>query len=225
MFARSYISVFFLLLLLTGVSIIQAQTPTEDTLRAALRYKPKPYIDFGGRNSFVQNSRADIWGIKFGMSFHKRVRVGLGYNFMSSDLTAPLSVTEAGGATQTIQQHMKMRYGAAYFEYVYFKNKHWEFSIPLQLGAGASKYMYTIANQEFNRDRELILLYEPMVQTSYYIFPWLGLEADAGIRLMIKGNSEIGKNFNGPMYAFGVFISWDALYKTLFPNTALAKKL
>ncbi|HXC06018.1 MAG TPA: hypothetical protein VNZ86_14775, partial [Bacteroidia bacterium] len=183
------------------------------------------YCDFGGRNSFVENSRADIWGIKLGLSFHRRVRIGAGYNYMSSDLTKPLSYTDASGASRLILEHLKMRYASVYFEYVYFRNKHWEFSIPLQLGAGTSKYAYTIGSQSFEHDRQFILVYEPMVQTKYYIFPWLGAEVDVGIRLMAKGNSEIGLNLNSPMYAFGLFIAWDELYKSLFPHTALARKL
>ncbi|MFI5149920.1 MAG: hypothetical protein ACHQRM_09325 [Bacteroidia bacterium] len=214
-----------LLLLLPAALYLNAQTAMEDSLRAAFHYKPKPYGYIDGRNSFVENSRADIWGIKLGMSFHRRVRIGGAYNYMSSDLTQPLAYTDAAGKTQITVQHMQMRYGSAYFEYVYFRNKRWEFSIPLQLGTGASKYLYTIASKTYESDRQLILLYEPMVQTKFYIFPWLGAEADIGIRLMIKNNTAIGKNLNSPMYAFGLFIAWDELYKTLFPNTALARKL
>jgi hypothetical protein len=196
-----------------------------DTLKTALHDKPKPLVGFGGRNAFVQNSRADIWGINAGVSFHKRVRIGLGYNFMSSDLTQPIRLSDQAGTSQSVLMHMKLRYVSAYFEYVYFKNKHWEFSIPLQLGVGNSKYIYSFQGINYEKDNQPIALYEPMVQTDYYIFSWLGVEADVGLRLMIKNNNAIGKNFNSPMYAFGMFIAWDQLYKTLFPNTKLAEKL
>ncbi len=215
---------FFVFLSVFG-SVVSAQTEMMDTLRTALQYKPKPLVGFGGRNSFIQNSRADIWGINAGISLHKRVRIGAGYNYMSSDLTQVLNFNDQTGVAQSVLMHMKLRYVSAYFEYVYFKNKHWEFSIPVQMGFGNSEYVFSFKGTNYERDNQSIVLYEPMVQTDYYIFSWLGVEADVGLRLMLKNNQAIGKNFNSPMYAFGMFIAWDQLYKTLFPNTRLAGKL
>ena len=204
---------------------MRAQTEMMDTLKNSLHHKPRPLVGFGGRNSFIQNSRADIWGFKAGISFNKRVKMGAGYNYMSTDLTQAIHLLDQAGSSQQVLMHMKLHYVSAYFEYVYFKNKHWEFSIPLQLGIGNSKYEYSFQGLNYERDNEPIVLYEPMVETEYYIFPWLGLEADVGLRLMLKNNRAIGKNFNSPMYAFGAFIAWDELYKALFPNTAFAGKL
>jgi hypothetical protein len=120
---------------------------------------------------------------------------------------------------------MKLRYFSTCFEYVYYKTPHWEFSIPVQAGIGNSKYIFTYDHAPYSLDNQLIILYEPMVQTEYYIFPWLGLQVDVGLRLMLKNNNAIGKNFNSPIYAFGMFIAWEELYKTIFPNRALAKKM
>ncbi len=183
-----------------------------DTLLVSFHYKPKPDFDFGTHNSFVQNGRADIWGLKMGISYHKRVRFGLGYNFMSSDLTQPLSMPDRGAVFPQVLMHMKMNYGSVYFTYVYFTNKHWEFNIPLQLGIGNSKYVYSYEGTNYTVKSELIILYEPMVETKYYIFPWLGIYLDVGIRLMLKDNPELGKNFNSPMYALGLFLGYGELY-------------
>jgi hypothetical protein len=217
-----FLSFVFLLLVFQKA---EAQTEMMDTLRSSLHHSPRPLAGFGGRNAFVQNSRADIWGIKIGLSFNKRVRIGIGYNYMSSDLTQPFSFTDKSGITQAVLMHMKLRYVSAYFEYVYFKNKHWEFSMPLQIGLGNSLYEYTFENRTWKRDNEPIVLYEPMVETEYFILPWLGLEADVGLRLMLKNNRAIGKEFNSPMYAFGAFIAWDELYKAIFPHSSLARKM
>ncbi len=216
---------FFLFLFLVGFPVsFQAQTPMMDTLLSAFHYRPKPSFDFGTRNSFVQNSRADIWGIKLGVSFHKRVRIYAGYNYMTSDLQAPYAFM-GDGKLQEVTLHMKLNYGAVCFEYVYYKTKHWEFSLPLQLGIGESRYQYAYEGTLRNRDGGLIILYEPMVATEYYIFPWLGVEVDVGLRLMLRNNSAINKEFNGPMYAFGLFLAYDELYKALFPHSRLAQQM
>jgi len=195
-----------------------------DTLRASFRYKPKPTFTFGTRNAFIENSRADIWGIRFGIAYHKRVRISTGYSYMTSDLTEQLFFPDAG-ATQHVTLHMKLNYASVCFEYVYFKTKHWEFSVPLQLGLGSSRYEYSYQHADHIIDNRLIALYEPMVATEYYIFPWLGAEVDVGLRLMLKNNNAIAKNFNGPMYAFGLFLAYDELFKAIFPHSKLAQKL
>jgi hypothetical protein len=107
---------------------------------------------------------------------------------------------------------------------VYYKTRYWEFSIPLQIGIGNSRYVYHANGNNYVRDYQSIVLYEPMVQTEYYIFPWLGIEADVGLRLMLKQNTAIGKDFNSPMYAFGMFIAWDELYNTLFHHHTRTKR-
>ena len=223
-FRKSFFKYCLLLYLFQIPLVLPAQTEMTDSLKAAFHYKPKPSFDFGTRNSFVQNSRADIWGFKLGVSYHKRVRMGAGYNFMLSDLTQPLQFTDAG-KNQEVSMHMQLRYFAVYFEYVYYKTRHWEFSIPLQVGIGNSKYIYSYQGAEHSMNNQLIALYEPMVQTEYYIFPWLGAEVDVGLRLMLKNKTAINKNFNGPMYAFGMFLAYDELYKAVFPHSKLARKM
>jgi hypothetical protein len=69
------------------------------------------------------------------------------------------------------------------------------------------------------------MLYEPGVSIEYAIFNWLGLGGHVGYRFMIKNNPYVDQNFNSPMYAFGINIYWDELYKMTFPNTKLAKML
>jgi hypothetical protein len=215
------------LLLLFSLSSLALRSQTEmmDTLKSAMHHTPKPYGTFGDRNSFVQNSRADIWGFKLGLSYNKRVRFSVGYNFMITDLTQPLAFPDPAGKNGIVTMHMKLRYFSTCFEYVYYKTPHWEFSIPVQAGIGNSKYVFNYDNAPYSIDNRIIVLYEPMVQSEYYIFPWLGVEADVGLRLMLKNNRAIGKNFNSPMYAFGMFIAWDELYKTIFPNTRFAGKM
>jgi hypothetical protein len=201
-----------------------AQTEMMDSLRASFHYKPKPVFDFGTRNSFVENTRADVWGIIGGISYHKKVRMGLGYNYLISDLTQPLTFADKG-TLQTVVIHLKLNYLAAWFEYVYFKNKRWEFSIPLQVGVGESKYTYTYQNTYYTRDAGWIVLYEPTIETKYYIFPWLGAYVDVGLRLMLKNNKAIARDFNCPMYAFGLFLAYDELFKAVFPHSKLGQKL
>lgn len=214
-----------ILLLLTCFSgAAGAQTPMMDSLKSSFKAKPRPTGDFGTRNSFIQNASADIFGFKLGVSFAKRVRIGVGYDYLASDITQSRILTDASG-NQHANMHLKMVYGAVYFEYVYFKNKRWEFTIPLQLGIGESNYQYTWQGRDWTTAQGLVILYEPTVQTQYYVLKWLGLEADVGLRLMLKNNNAINRNFNCPMYAFGIFVAWDEVYKSLFPKSSLGKTL
>ncbi len=199
-----------------------------DSLRASLQLKRTVHFKFDSRNSFVSSRRAQIWGIKLGADFGKKLRLGFGYNFLNSNFTNELFYPAPLG-TDTLQRRLKIRYGSAYIEYVFYRQGQWEFSVPVQFSVGSIWYNYSFKNIPDLRSRKhLLVLYEPTLSGQYKVFDWFGLGADLGFRYALVKSRKIDDKLTSPVYVFKLLIYWGELYKKAFPNhpmEELKKKL
>lgn len=220
---RIPIKIIVFLLLSSGV--LTARGQVMDSLRAGIDRKASFIFKLDTRNSFISNRRGEIFGIKLGVEFDKKLRVGGGVHWLTSPLTSDRIVTSSTGAPLTIPAYLQLRYLAYYVEYVYFKTKRWELSIPFQFGVGDTRYKYDHGGRPHIDSKKIIAIYEPGVSTQFKIFRWLGVGADIGLRVMVINNKAIKENFNSPTYAFKLLIWYDELYKMAFPKTKLAKRL
>ena len=176
-----------------------------DDIRAALKTKPKFLFKFDSRNSFVSNQRARIFGWKIGADFNGKFRIGGGFNSLSGRHSPFFDrvVFAANNKDTLYVARLSFNYISYFVDYVFFANKKWEFSIPIQMGIGSSYYSYTadsIGEQQI--DRGGIILYEPAITGQYKFTKWFGLGFGAGFRLMLVNNKAIDNKFNSPIYIF-----------------------
>ncbi len=57
-----------------------------DSLRHVFKQRITPSFKFDTRNSFITGNSTKVWGIKGGVSFGKRLNLGVGYNFIGTEL-------------------------------------------------------------------------------------------------------------------------------------------
>ena len=189
-----------------------------DSLRSSLKMKRTIHFKFDSRNSFISSRRAQIWGVKLGADFGKKLRLGFGYNFLNSDFNKELFYPSSTGY-DTISRKLKIRYACAYIEYVFYRQNRWEFSVPVQFSVGNSWYNYSFKELEGLRSpKHLLLLYEPSLSGQYKVFKWLGLGLDLGFRYALVKNKLIEEKLTSPIYVFKVLVYWGQLYKKVFPN-------
>jgi hypothetical protein len=206
---------------------LQAQ-PTLDTINMCLRQKPQLFAKLDGKNSFVENSRAKIFGAKLGISYGKRVHFGIGYNQLyppSDGLDQVLYFRNDHSELFPVIARLHMYYVSAYAEYTFYTTKHWQLSMPLQFGIGKSYYTYRLYGNKFRIDESFNFIYEPAISVEYKIVKWFGLGADVGYRFMVANDKHLNKNFTSPTYAFKFLIYYGEIYKSLFPRSKLGKKL
>lgn len=214
----------FVLFLLFSFGNTNAQW--SDTLHSIVHGKIFPTASFDSRNSFIDNGRAHIWGIKIGVEFSDRLQGGIGYNRHDKNLEKIIYFFDQSGNTSSVSAKLHLDYFSFYVRYVYYKTKHWKFSImPYQIGFGHSRYVYEQNGNEIVTDKRFVILYEPGISVSYKIVRCFGLGGDIGYRFMLRDNPEIPENFNSSIYSFNAIIYWGELYKMVFPGTQLAKKL
>ena len=197
------------------------QAQLYDSLRSSLTMKRTIHFKFDSRNSFISSRRAQIWGVKLGADFGKKLRLGFGYNFLDSDFSKDLYYASSSGY-DTISRKLKIHYACAYIEYVFYRQKRWEFTIPVQFSLGKIWYNYSFKGVENLRSpKHLLVLYEPSLSGQYKIFNWLGVGLGLGFRYALIKNKFIEEKLTSPVYVFKILIYWGELYKKAFPNHPL----
>lgn len=219
---------YIILLILFSAGILLKAQPTLDTIKFCLKQKPHRFAKLDTRNSFINNSRAKIFGIKGGVSYGNRVQFGIGYNQLYPPATAfdkTLYFINIYGQSSPVIAKLRMYYISVYAEYAFYQTKHWELSMPLQIGVGKSYYKYELQGVRTKSDESLNFIYEPAVSVEYKIVKWVGIGADIGYRFMITSDSHLNKNFTSPTYAFKLMIYYGEILKSIFPKSKLAEKI
>lgn len=178
--------------------------------------KRKFIFGFDSRNSFIENRRSKILGIRVGIETKNSLnRYGLGiYNMRDDIKRRNAKVPEYPLPLDTL----RLDYGffSLFYERVIYVKGNFEMSVPLQIGVGE------VARRFYNSNRELVEL-EPVpiqvIETSiaaqYKILPWIGVGSGFGYNLVFSDNKAVGKAFNSPFYVLKVKLYLGELYRKL----------
>jgi len=204
-----------------------AKAQYTDTLRKAFMGPRKLDIGFDSRNSFVDNKRVGVYSIKLGVVFGKKIAMGMGYAWLNS--RTPVFETykfydKELKKDTSVDKRLTFNYVRGYINYIYYKSRRWEFSIPIQFGIGKLGFKYKYDGVEVKNDEGYCLLYEPEVDVKCKVFRWLGVEGDVGYRFLFKGNKVIKNTFNSPLVSVGVFVVWSELALVVFPKNQWVQK-
>lgn len=209
--------VFCILIILINFAL-NSKAQLVDSIGEAVKSKPKFSIRLDNRYSFTATTPSKISGIKVGAEFNDKFRVGGGYNQLNSRLTRPVYIDSSGVIIDTVVSGLKMSYMSYFIEYVFFKNKRWEFSLPIQIGIGNTHYEYHYGLTKFRNNWSVIINYEASISGQYKIIKWVGIGAGLGYQLMLKDNPAIKENFNTPIYSLKIKIFLGDIYRSVFPK-------
>jgi len=203
--------------------LVQAQVLEE--IRGSFRKKPKFFFNFTQYNSFINRQSANISGIKAGLEFNEKVRLGLGYGWLNSDIVDKIVIDKNDMSYQTNGQ-LKFNFISTSFEYEFYTNDSWHLSVPLVVGAGGAHYEYIdrITKDRTATKNSHIVLFEPTVNAQYNIINWVGISGGLGYRFALNASKDYRKNFSSPIYVIQLKIFFDEIYRDLFPNGLLKKK-
>ena len=202
------VTLFVLLLVSCKLSFAQ-QINLNDSLRDIFHSKPSFSAKMDSWNAFIAGRSAKTTGIKAGIRFKKVLTLGLGYNFIRTDLQD--SVTYNG----TFQPgDLRMRYITPFVEYTFYQKGPWEVSCPLQFGIGKS-YVVPQENSSARFRENTILLYEPAIAVDYKVLNLLAFGAGYGYRIMLLNNKEINQQFSSPMYVIRFRVIFETITKAI----------
>ncbi len=179
-----------------------------DSLRHVFKQRITPSFKFDTRNSFITGNSTKVWGIKGGVSFGKRLNLGVGYNFIGTELIQDVIVNG-----EQKEADIQMHYVAPYIEYSFYQRGPWELITPIQLGVGNSFLEYSTPDGKRAMNKARVVLYEPGMAFEYKILKILGVGIGLGYRIMLKNNRAIDQQFTSPVYALRVRLIFDELYR------------
>lgn len=186
-----------LLLLLPEVFFFKAGYAQTDSSAAKQYWFKKVVFNFDNRNSFINDQRVQISGIKLGIEWKNRLRTGVGFYFLSPE-TKHNAPPPDDNVKIPIEARIRFSYFALYGEYVFIDHKRWELSAPVQFGLGTAEYYFP--ERDKMPKKRTITLIEPSISAHYKIFPWIGVGVGAGYRQMLGNSNNIEHNLDAPIY-------------------------
>lgn len=202
-----------------------ADVPTDDSLRRNERpTRPKLVIETDQRFTFYRDSRnlqhrlepINMWGARVGLLLPSNVKVGIGGYYSDQRLRRTDLVPDLDARTR---RHLYFLQG--YVEPYFFRRKFWEFSTPVELGWGHSRY-------DLVDDQDQVRV--AYVRRGWFIplgvgasasvkFPpigrfkptrWFGLNFLVGYRFILRGDFPQGRsNYNGAYASVGPIFFFD----------------
>ena len=206
-FSNKLFIVSIIALILSGATAYP-QSGFVKNMKQAFESKPKLVIGFDSRRSFLANRDIRITGAKVGIDLDHRFRTGVAMHGLTSKYERTFIVDN-----DTTQSALRFSYLSIWAEYVFFRNKRWEFSTPVYLGVGKSKY------SQFEESTERpVTTVESALMGQYKFFPWIGLGAGVGYRRLLIHNPQLDENFSNFIYIVKLKIFLSPILDAVFPN-------
>jgi hypothetical protein len=196
-----------------------------DTLHEVFRNKSNIDARLESRYSFIDNHVISITGVRLGVAFQRKLRVGGGVSWLKTDYSQNFYTQNENGKTDTVNKYLKLAYLCYYIDFVFYKAKRWQLSVPIQAGTGFWWWQENKGYSFNNPGKKYFLfLYEPGITAQFKITKWFGLGTDVAYRFTLKNNKKIGDHLSSPTYSFKILIWFDQLFYEFLPKSKLTKK-
>ena len=185
----------------------------EDEFKKSFSSKPKLDVKFDNRFSFIRDGDVKTIGVKVGVNFRRKFKVGLGLNQMLLPVNT-FAFDASAGINRAVE--LEYSYFSPYLEYVYYNTRKWEFSLSIQHGIGGASYQYTKANgKKIKLTNSAILSYEPAMLIDYKIIRWVGIGTGIGYRLVYYKSPGIKEKFTSPEYVIKLKVYLGEIVRTI----------
>jgi hypothetical protein len=200
-----------------------------DTPLISFKNKPKLFLTLDKTGSFVGGKAATTNEIKAGLEFKKKLRLGVGFAGLVSDVVEEKSVvTPATHIDSLVNAQLSLSFLSINGEYVFYDSKRWQIAMPVGLGFGTSYFSYFEGVDGGYRNQRVdeggVVLFTAQGVATYRILRWVGLSAGLGFRQMLVSNPSVDESFNSPVYVIKIRIFLGEIYKTVFPRGISGKR-
>ena len=177
--------------------------PPPDTVvgrRAISRLAKTRFVaQYDSRYSIINRHFTTINGLKLGVEFKNRFRLGSAIYFLSTGV--PTRQARPDNAAEDAAAELRFRYLAAYAGYVLLENRRWEISANMQLGLGSVYVLYENDDGDFDKTpHDFLGVVEPVMAAQFRLFQWSGFGTGVGWRQPMFVPVTIQKELNGPVF-------------------------
>lgn len=207
------IPIFIFLITIISRSVLAQQTEPafEQEFYESFHTKPKLDVKFDNRFSFIRDNDVKTLGLKVGLSFNRKFKLGLGINDMLTATDKKVNINDT-----SLNVNLEYFYFSPYFEYVFYNSRKWEFSLATQLGFGNASYeYYNLNNEKKVLTKSTVLSYEPAMLIDYKIIRWFGIGSGVGYRLIYYKSPGVEEKFSSPMYVLKLKVYLGEIVRTI----------
>lgn len=189
-------------------NVLTSGAQVTDEINEVFEKKRSIYFNWDSKATFISNDYAQIKSIKLGFDFGGKTKLGVGYNWYKGTMDYfPVE----GNYNEFYL--LKYRYVSLFAEHIYFENKRWEASIPVQLGLGLITYENAQKNKLTNTGG-VILTYEPSSAIIFKFLRYFGAGGGIGYRLAINTGTNPQKlNYNSPVIFIRTKLYFDVIWR------------
>lgn len=189
----------------------------KDTIQASLKEKPGLTGYFDSRTSFTQNSPVSVFGMFGGLSYGRRVDIGLAY--YNSINEKPIRVIRNAGLPwqDTLYRTIGLGYVCVRGEYTFYRTRWWEFYFPLHVGLGTGSIYETWKENgaTYRSQHQTILLpIECGVSGIFLITKWFGISGGLGYRFNLTSFNHYN-SFSNIYYSLGFSLRTGTIYRMM----------
>lgn len=195
-----------------------------DTLTLLMHSKPSIDVRMESRYSFIEHTATKVTGVRLGISFRRKLRIGGGYSWLDADVSEKITTTDAYGNFLITDNYFKFGYVCYYVDFVFHKTKRWQLSVPIQVGTGAYWTQYNNGSQLIKSKKRLLLFYEPGITVQFKATKWCGLGLDVCGRLALRNTNYVGEKLNSFIIAPKLLIWFDQIFFMTFPKSKITQK-
>ena len=195
-----------------------------DTFKVFLRSRPSIDARLESRYSFFNNNATKVSGVRLGLSFKRKLRVGIGYSWLDANVSDKKIITDDYGKLITTNEFLKFGYVCYYADFVFHKTKRWQLSVPIQVGTGLYWTQYHDGEKTIKTKQRFLLFYEPGITVQFKITKWCGLGMDVCARLALKNTKYVGEKLNSFVLAPKLLIWFDQIFYMAAPKSKITKK-
>lgn len=195
-----------------------------DTLKHLMHSKPSIDARMETRVSFYNNDLKKVTGVRLGLSFRRKLRIGIGYSWLDSKISTRKLIRDVYGNNKYVDEDLKFGYVCYYADFVFHKTKRWQLSVPIQAGTGLYWTQYNDGQSYIKSSKKFLLIYEPGISVQYKFTKWCGVGMDICGRIALKNTSLISNKLNSIVFGFKYMIWFDQIFYMVAPKSKIAKK-
>ena len=196
---------FFVLLLvlsLTGYS----QNNHVDSIKTALKTKPKLVLKLDSKFSFVSNQLVSMRGVKVGLNYNNKVKFGLGYSWMKNNFVFDNASEQINNETYGL----RYSYISLFGDYNFHNKGHWSFIG--NTGIALVKIGYQDIIQKQIDYQSFGFVFEPSMIAEYRVLNYFIIGSGLGYRFVFRERKNIREQFTAPIFILRFKIDFNKIY-------------
>ncbi len=182
-----------------GNCVVTSAQTVENDIGRVVKKPPDLFLRFDAKNSFISNSGVKIWGLNIGLNYSDTFKYGLGLYGLSTPVKRDFYETIAG-CTDTINTELNYAYFSLFAEYVFYQTKHWEGSMPIQIGVGGTNFSGNYNDSTYMYHPKLVMHYEATLTGHYKLLRYFAIGGGIGYRIMLIDNKPLNLQLTSPIY-------------------------